>query len=97
MRHAKIFVAPSLASLVAMDEAQFRAFFAGGPVKRIGHARFLRNVVLAIGNSGDFLAPAVAARLDHASPLVRGMAVWALARFASREKFLVFRQTSPQE
>jgi epoxyqueuosine reductase len=91
-------VAPSLASLVAMDEAQFRAFFAGGPVKRIGHARFLRNVVLAIGNSGDVsLVPAVAARLDHASPLVRGMVVWALARLLSREKFLAFSGRRQQE
>ena len=91
-------VAPSLARLVAMDEAQFRAFFAGGPVKRIGHARFLRNVLLAIGNSGDAsLAPAVAARLDHASPLVRGMAVWALARLLSREKFLALAARRQQE
>jgi epoxyqueuosine reductase len=94
----KDLVAPSLASLVAMDEAQFRAFFAGGPVKRIGHARFLRNVVLAIGNSGDVsLAPAVEARLDHASPLVRGMAVWALARLLSRANFLAFSARRQQE
>jgi epoxyqueuosine reductase len=91
-------VAPSLASLVAMDDAQFRAFFAGGPVKRIGHARFLRNVMLAIGNSGDIsLASTVAARLDHASPLVRGMAVWALARLLSRENFLAFSARRQQE
>jgi epoxyqueuosine reductase len=91
-------VAPSLARLVAMDESQFRAFFAGGPVKRIGQARFLRNVVLAIGNSGDVsLAPAVAARLDHASPLVRGMAVWALARLLSRENYLAFSARRQQE
>jgi epoxyqueuosine reductase len=82
-------VAPPLAELAAMDEAAFRAFFAGGPVKRIGHARFLRNVLVAVGNSGDAaLAPLAEARLDHASPLVRGMAVWALARLLSRENFL---------
>ncbi len=76
-------LAPPLDMLAAMDEAGFRAFFAGGPVKRIGHARFLRNVLLAIGNSGEAsLAPAALARLDHTSGLVRGMAVWALSRLA---------------
>jgi epoxyqueuosine reductase len=82
-------VAPPLEKLAGMDEAAFRVFFAGGPVKRIGPARFLRNVLVAIGNSGDpALASLAEARLDHASPLVRGMAVWALARLLSREKFL---------
>jgi epoxyqueuosine reductase len=65
--------APPLAALLAMDEAEFRAFFAGGPIKRLGHARFLRNLLLAAGNSGDAaLAPLVAARLDHPSALARG-------------------------
>ncbi len=82
-------VAPPLKELAALDEDGFRQLFAGGPVKRVGFARFLRNVLLAIGNSGDpSLAPLVLARLDHASPLVRGMAVWALARLYPREKFL---------
>ena len=81
-------VAPPLADLVALDEADFRAFFAGSPVKRIGHARFLRNVLVAIGNSGDLgLAPLAEARLDHISPLVRGMAVWALHRLLPRNEF----------
>jgi epoxyqueuosine reductase len=82
-------VAPPLAELAALDEADFRKKFAGGPVKRIGFARFLRNVLLAIGNSGDgTLAPLAEQRLDHPSPLVRGMAVWALSRLLSREKLL---------
>ena len=73
--------APDLGELAALDEAAFRKLFAGGPVKRIGHARFLRNVLIAIGNSGDRALTAVAIqRLSHASPLVRGMAVWALSR-----------------
>ncbi len=78
-------MAPRLADLVRLDDAGFRALFSGGPVKRIGHARFLRNVLIAIGNSGE---PALAAlareKLDHASPLVRAMAVWALSRLAPR-------------
>ena len=73
--------APALADLAALDETAFRARFAGGPIKRIGHARFLRNVLIAIGNSGEAsLAPAAAAHLGHGSPLVRGMAVWAVRR-----------------
>ena len=72
---------PALAELVALDDAGFRALFAGSPVRRIGHARFLRNVLIGIGNSGDpALLPAVEARLDDTDPLVRGAAVWALRR-----------------
>ncbi len=76
-------LAPPLAELVALDDAGFRQRFAGSAVKRIGHARFLRNVLIAIGNSGEpALLPAVLARLDDAAPLVRGAAVWALRRLA---------------
>ncbi|UDL93488.1 tRNA epoxyqueuosine(34) reductase QueG [Lichenihabitans sp. PAMC28606] len=76
---------PSLADLVDLDDAAFRVFFSGSPIKRIGHARFLRNVLIAIGNSGDpSLAPHAVARLRHPSPLVRAMAVWALHRLIGR-------------
>ncbi len=80
-------VAPSLAQLAAQDDAKFRAFFAGSPVKRIGQARFLRNILIAIGNSGEttLLASALA-HLHHDSPLVRGMAIWACGRLASPAK-----------
>ncbi|MGD0640645.1 MAG: tRNA epoxyqueuosine(34) reductase QueG [Roseiarcus sp.] len=80
--------APSLAELAALDEPAFRRRFAGGPIKRIGHARFLRNVMIAVGNSGDrALIGAARARLAAQSPLVRAMAVWALARLCSGEEF----------
>jgi epoxyqueuosine reductase len=76
-------VAPDLAELLGDDDAAFRLRFSANPVKRVGHARFLRNLLIAAGNSGDVaLAPYVEARLRHDSPLVRGMAVWALARLA---------------
>ncbi len=79
---------PRLADLARLDEAGFRAMFAGGPVKRVGHARFLRNVLIAIGNSGDAsLADIARERLGHGSPLVRAMAVWALGRLLSRAAF----------
>ena len=78
-------VAPRLADLARLDDAGFRALFAGGPVKRLGHARFLRNVLIAVGNSGDAaLADVARERLDHDSPLVRAMAVWACGRLLPR-------------
>ncbi len=80
--------APALAALAALDDAAFRAMFARSPVKRTGRDRFVRNVMIAIGNSAaPELLPAVTARLDDASPLVRAMAVWALARLAAPAQF----------
>ena len=83
--------APPLAELARLDEASFRSLFAGGPIKRIGRARFVRNVMIAIGNSNDrALAKVAVDRLDDDSSLVRGAAVWALARLTSREDFSSF-------
>ena len=74
---------PELANLVQLDDAGFRALFAASPIKRIGLARFLRNVLIAIGNSDDAsLIPLVEARLDAEETIVRGAAVWALRRLA---------------
>ena len=76
-------VAPRLADLLALDDASFRQLFSGSPVKRVGRERFVRNCLIAAGNSGDAaLIPMVAARLADASPLVRAMAVWAHAQLA---------------
>jgi epoxyqueuosine reductase len=73
--------APRLAELARLDDAAFRALFAKSAVKRIGRARFVRNVVIAIGNSGDpGLAIEAERLLDDESPLVRGAAIWALGR-----------------
>jgi epoxyqueuosine reductase len=72
---------PALAELARLDDTAFRALFAKSPVKRIGRDRFVRNVLIAIGNSGDLrLAVAAEQLLADASPLVRGAAVWALGR-----------------
>jgi len=77
------FHAPLLSDLVELDDRQFRKLFAKSPVKRTGRDRFIRNVLIAIGNSGDpGLAAAVERRLCDSSPLVRGAAVWALSRLA---------------
>lgn len=71
--------APRLADLAALDDAGFRSFFSGSPLKRTGRDRFVRNVLIAVGNSGDAsLKPVAKSRLDDASPLVRNAAQWAL-------------------
>jgi len=73
--------APQLAELARLDDAGFRALFTKSPIKRTGRARFLRNVLIAIGNSGDAgLADEAERLLGDTSPLVRGAAVWALGR-----------------
>ena len=80
-------VAP-LAELAALDDAAFRARYAGTPVKRTGRDRFVRNVVCAIGNSADPALALVAERLTaDSSPLVRGMAVWAARQLLDAEAF----------
>lgn len=84
--------APELADLAALDDAAFRTLFSGSPVKRTGRERFVRNVLIAIGNSGaPTLAASAEARLDDASPLVRAMAVWALARLLDEPAFAALR------
>ncbi|WP_088346121.1 MULTISPECIES: tRNA epoxyqueuosine(34) reductase QueG [Rhodomicrobium] len=70
-----------LSELLALDDASFRAAFSGSPVKRTGRDRFIRNVLIAAGNSGEpALVPKVTALLGDPSPLVRAMAVWAARR-----------------
>jgi epoxyqueuosine reductase len=86
--------APRLADLATLDEAGFLEVFAGTSVKRPGRDRFIRNVMIAIGNSGDAsLAPVAEARLGDASPLVRAMAVWALSQLADAGRFAELRAT----
>ena len=80
--------APSLAELARLDDTAFRARFTKSPVKRIGRDRFVRNVLIAIGNSGDGTLAREAKRLlMDDSPLVRGAAVWALSQLLGREEF----------
>ena len=83
--------APRLADLARLDDRQFRALFAKTAVKRIGRDRFVRNVLIAIGNSGDAsLAEEARRRLDDLSPLVRGAAVWALGRLSLRDELIAW-------
>ena len=74
---------PSLRDLAALDDAEFRALFSGSPVKRTGRNRFVRNVLIAIGNSGDAkLVETVQSLMEDESAVVRGAAVWALMQLA---------------
>jgi len=85
--------APALRDLAALDEAGFREVFAGSPVKRTGRSRFLRNVLIAIGNSGlAELAPTAGRALDDAAPLIRGAAVWALSELLPAREFSELRR-----
>ena len=80
--------APRLDDLAALDDDAFRAVFAGSPIKRTGRDRFVRNVLIAIGNSGDeTLGPRAKALLDDPSPLVRAMAIWACAQLLEGADF----------
>lgn len=80
--------APRIAELLELDDAAFRTLFSGSPVKRIGRDRFVRNVLIAAGNSGDAALIPVCMRLaGDPSPTVRGMAVWALAHLMCKEDF----------
>jgi epoxyqueuosine reductase len=88
--------APLLAALAGLDDAGFRAYFSGSPVKRIGRGRFLRNVLVAIGNSADpGLAQAAKAAIHDDDPLVRSHAVWALSRLLSAEQFQATMRADP--
>ncbi len=80
--------APPLEDLASLDDAAFRTRFSGSPIRRVGRARFVRNVLVAIGNSGQTsLAGAALDRLGDEDPRIRGAAVWALARLVGREAF----------
>ncbi len=80
--------APLLRDLAALDDAAFRTLFRRSPIKRTGRDRFVRNVLIALGNSGDPDAASTAENLlDDASPLVRAMAIWALMQLLPRPEF----------
>jgi len=97
--HARIELRrPELADLVQLDDAAFREVFSGSPVKRIGRGRFIRNVLIAIGNSGQpALVSHVCERLGDDDPQVRGAAVWALRELSPAVWALERALRLPQE
>jgi len=91
--------AQKLTDYLDLDDAGFREVFRGSPIKRIGRDRFVRNVLIGIGNSGEADAvPRVEVLLRDPSPLVRAMAVWALYKLCSESEFAAIRaEHSPSE
>ncbi len=93
---------PKLSDLLTLDDATFRTFFSGSPVKRIGRDRFVRNCLIAAGNSGDVaLVGQCMALASDVSPVVRAMVVWALSRLMASGDFAEFaarreRETDPE-
>jgi epoxyqueuosine reductase len=80
--------APPLKDLCRLDDTGFRAFFSASPIKRIGRDRFVRNCLIAVGNSGESgLLPVAERLLKDDNPLVRGAAVWAFSRLAGKARF----------
>ena len=85
---------PPLADLLRLDDATFRARFAGTPIKRTGRDRFIRNCMIAAGNSGDVaLVEPILALIRDPSALVRAMAVWALRQLRDDATFASYRGT----
>ena len=77
---------PKLTELLTLDDAEFRTFFQGSPIKRTGRDRFIRNALIAAGNSGnsgdDGLLAKIMPHLDDPNPIVRAMAVWAFKQLS---------------
>ncbi len=87
------FAKPRLADLAGLDDGAFRSLFSKTAIKRVGRDRFLRNVLIAMGNVGTEEDAVVAReRLDDASALVRGAAVWALSRLMPGDAFAELRR-----
>lgn len=85
--------APRLLDLVTLDDAAFREVFSGSPIKRIGRDRFIRNVLIALGNSSDAEAvPKIEPLLEDPSAVVRAAAIWALSQLAVPEHFEELRE-----
>ncbi|WP_319519219.1 tRNA epoxyqueuosine(34) reductase QueG [uncultured Martelella sp.] len=90
--------APELSMFLGFDDAAFRKFFTGSPIKRIGRNRFVRNCLIAAGNSGHgFLAGQCRVLADDESPEVRAMAVWALARLLPQAEFAALARARPRD
>jgi epoxyqueuosine reductase len=89
---------PKLKDLLALDDQAFRTLFSGSPIKRTGRDRFIRNCLIAAGNSGDLtLLPRIEHLLQDASPLVRAMAIWALRQLADAPHVGALKQNYMQD
>jgi epoxyqueuosine reductase len=88
-------IAPALIDLLQLDDAEFRKLFSGSPVKRIGRDRFIRNCLIAAGNSGDTaLIDVVISLVEDNATIVRGAAVWAARQLIPSHVFNTLSQNS---
>lgn len=88
LRAREDLISPKLDELAELDDENFRALFSGSPIKRIGRDRFIRNVLIAIGNSGDgTLIEPCKKLLEDGAPVVRGAAIWALSQLLGTDAF----------
>jgi len=86
-------IAPDLDHLMKLDDAAFRVKFSGSPIKRTGRASFIRNVLIAAGNSGTKeLVPTVEKLVSDPAPVVRGAAIWALSQLLNKADFAAIKQ-----
>jgi epoxyqueuosine reductase len=92
--HARLELkAPLLGDLVGLDDKAFREVFSGSPIKRTGRDRFVRNVLIAIANTGDpGFAPRMMPLLADRAAVVRAMAVWALHNILEADEFAALRR-----
>ena len=79
---------PDLKLFLSFSESDFKTYFSGTPIRRLGYNRFMRNVLIAVANSKDLsLVDNVLKKLDSSNELIRAMAIWALFCL-SKKKFL---------
>ncbi|MBT6257005.1 MAG: tRNA epoxyqueuosine(34) reductase QueG [Alphaproteobacteria bacterium] len=84
---------PSLAGLLNLDDTAFRIQFSASPVKRTGYKRFMRNVLIASGNSDDAnLIPAILSHVINQEPVIRASAIWALSQLMPHADFLAYAE-----
>ena len=85
----------TLSNLSSFNDEDFRNFFSGSPIKRIGRDRFLRNVLIAIGNSNNKeLAKKALSNINDKSSLVRGAAIWAIRRLLNNSELKKIKENS---
>lgn len=89
---------PELIPLLSLTEEQFREHFRHSPIRRTKRRGLLRNVCVALGNSGDVQAiPALSLSLQDSEPLIRGHAAWALGRIGGEQAYHALNTALPEE
>ena len=89
---------PELSKLIKFNERDYRVFFAGTPIRRLGYYRFMRNVLIAIGNSNEkSFIKEVKEKINNENELVKAMAIWALYCLDRKEFYYLKDKTLKYE